>query len=160
MKINGIEFNENYGGFEFNKVENYEDKVKGMGYGLEYNIVGCKATVYVYDKNSIVPDDIENKIVEDEFVQSSIDIFSNYDDCKVIQKPLTIETDKLRLIGTGFSLGKGQKENISYLYITSLFGSFIKIRITFSAVNNPEFGEEIQNNFMIDLTAHLNYQIN
>lgn len=161
MIFNKINLPSNIGGFDFEKVVDYEKSNKGMGYGLEYGIAGCKATIYIYDRNLIVPNDIEDKVVEEEFVNNIGEVFSVYqNNVEVTQKPMTIETEKLKLYGIGFKYkGFNNEESISYLYLTTLFGNFVKMRLTFSAEDRPELGESIHNNFMTELFVLLNSQI-
>jgi hypothetical protein len=168
--FNKIDLPENISGFELKKVVNYEESHKGMGYGLEYSSPGCKSTVYIYDKNSIIPNDVEDELVRSEFINNIREIFSAYteENITVTQEPLTIETENLKLFGFGFKFKNSNigdihnpnlEEDISYLYLTTLFGSFVKMRLSFSATNQPERGEKIHNDFMTELFVILNSQL-
>lgn len=162
MKYNHIELPKNIAGFECLEVYDYEKTNAGLGFGLEYNIAGCKATLYIYDQQNIIPDDLDNEAVIKEFNQNLRDIYSLDDrvEIETVIKPQKLDTKGIGYLFAGFRYNDIDGELVnSLIFLTALLGSFVKVRLTFSATDQPEVGEAIQSNFMTDLSDILSSQL-
>ena len=162
MKYNHIELPNNIAGFECIEVYDYEKTNAGLGFGLEYDIAGCKATVYIYDQQNIVPNNLDDELVVKEFNQALSDIFSFNEkvELETVIEPQKLDTQGIGFLFAGYRYVDMDGEIVnSLLFLTALLGSFVKVRLTFSAVNQPELGDTIQSNFMTDLTDILSGQL-
>ena len=162
MKYNHIELPNNIAGFECLEVCDYEKTNAGLGFGIEYNIAGCKATIYIYDKQNIVPNDLDDELVVNEFNQALSDIFSFNEkvELETVIEPQKLDTKGIGFLFAGYRYADMDGEIVnSLIFLTALLGSFVKVRLTFSAINQPELGNTIQSNFMTDLTDILSGQL-
>lgn len=161
MKYNHIELPNNIAGFKCIKVYDYEKTNAGLGFGLEYDIVGCRATVYIYDQQNIVPNNLDDEVVVKEFNQALSDIFSFNEKVEIetVIEPQKLDTQGIGFLFAGYRYVDRDGEPVnSLLFLTALLGSFVKVRLTFSAINQPELGNTIQSNFVTDLTEILSAQ--
>ena len=162
MKYNHIELPNNIAGFECLEVCDYEKTNAGLGFGIEYNIAGCKATIYIYDKQNIIPNDLDDELVVNEFNQALSDIFSFNEkvELETVIEPQKLDTKGIGFLFAGYRYADMDGEIVnSLIFLTALLGSFVKVRLTFSAINQPELGNTIQSNFMTDLTDILSGQL-
>jgi hypothetical protein len=79
---------------------------------------------------------------------------------ETVIKPQKLDTKGIGFLFAGYRYADMDGELVnSHIFLTALLGSFVKIRLTFSAINQPELGDTIQRNFMTDLTDILSGQL-
>ena len=160
MIFNQIEIPKEISIFEFRKTVDHEKTTAGLGYGLEFDTIGVKATIYIYDLNIDVPSSVDSDEVVLQFNNSCSNIYEVNSDVKSVVQPQKIKVSNLDWLVSAYTFNDSKNEQVvSFIYLTSLLGNFVKTRLTFSASNRVEDGDLLHKSFIVALSDILENQL-
>lgn len=158
--IGGVDYPPRLVEFELKKVINNEASNPGLGTTIYYNTPGVKVSIFVYDKKTPnIPDDAESAIVRREFFESSANIQTLNPNAKKVVKDRVVTIGSKRLLEAIYQYPESRLNEaepvISHLILTTKNGKFVKIRSTYSAVDQPERGFRTHASFISALARLL-----
>lgn len=158
--IGGVDYPPKLVEFELKKVINNETSSPGLGTTIYYNTPGMKVSIFVYDKKiRHILDDVESRMVRSEFLESSANIQVLNPNAKSVVKERVVTIGSRRLLEAIYQYSESRPSEvepvISHLILTTKNGKFIKIRSTYSAVDQPERGFRTHASFIAALARLL-----
>jgi len=137
----GISLPEVMGGLSRESICNYELTKAGLGISVNYQADSrMNATVYIYDSGiSNIPDDLDSKIVKDQFNQVIQEIFMAYEK-GVYEAVVKLTEGKMYLANSAESLevlsallmiSTRKKRRFSHIYLSVFNNHFLKIRYSY-----------------------------
>ena len=146
--------------FLLNHVFDYEQDMKGMGMGKSFEFFGngAKAFIYIYDKNIIVPNDVDDDIVLSEYAYAFAEV-QNYGGpgFEILGNHNKVIFNDVVFANNAF----GYVEDVSVvslLFLTSLRGSFVKLRYTFINDEHVKIRQEAFSVFMGEFSKVIKQQ--
>lgn len=158
--IGGVDYPPKLVEFELKKIIDNETSSPGLGTTIYYNTTGVKVSVFVYDKRiRNIPDDADSSVVRSEFLESSANIRALNPNAKSVVKDRVVTIGSRRLLEAIFQYPESRTNEaepvISHLILTTKNGKFVKIRSTYSAVDQPERGFRTHASFISALARLL-----
>ena len=158
--VQGMNFPKHLGTFTLNSVINNEKEVPGQGTSLLYDAPGVKASVFVYDLGMKgIESGIDSKAVRDEFLKTTGDVRTVHPDAQNLDSSKQLTVSGIPLLHVAFQYVEsepGSQDTVfSNLYITANNGNFILIRTTYSAIDQPQRGYQVEMGFIESLCKAL-----
>ena len=107
------------------------DENKGLGKGIEYRNGKASALVHIYDKHHIVPDDISDDIVLLEFGNIIYEASQERNWNILSDAHSLVDRDGVAYLVNSFGIDYDGYGVITILSLTTIRGSFLKLRYTF-----------------------------
>jgi hypothetical protein len=137
-------------GFSRGETTNFEAKSKGLGVGAAYSVPGAQATVYVYNLNiAQLSQDPRSPEVAAQAKQAAQDIRASWHSVEVLED-LALGSDACSSfwrMALKLRDPRSEQPAISYLYVGSKRGSFVKIRVTYPASHDSPEMRAVQTRF-------------
>ena len=131
--------------FVIKKEINNEVVREGLGYTLYYNAVGVKASLYIYNLGyKKLPQGIDSDIINEHFNQINNDVIRYNPLAQKIVDGEKLSISGIPVLHSVFFYTEqktGLKDPIfSHSYLASIKGQFVKLRVSYSAENQPKKG--------------------
>ena len=158
--VRGFALPRTLGPFSLGSVIDNERDNPGLGSTVLYNAPGVKASVYIYDFGiRKLPDGIESDSVKKHFNDTKASLRTAFPTAQVIVEDERMTVKGLRLLHAAYQYTEGKagsrKSQISHLYLGSHRGNFIKLRVSYSSVDQPDRGDKSHISFVEDLCKSL-----
>lgn len=146
--------------FKITKETDNEVKQKGLGHTLYYHAAGIKVSAYIYNYGySNLQQGVESEIIKNHFKQVNNDVIYYNPSAQKLDESEERLISNIPILHSVYiftdNFASNEELVFSHVYLTSFNKQFIKLRITYSAENQPELGNFKHNLFVAKFFTYI-----